>query len=79
MIKVILFFIALCVAPFYEFFCLFVFVFSPFSYFLDCVPLSFSTFGVLFCLVLCRALLTAVIFLSFFPFLYFFIFFLPMS
>ena len=57
------FFLLLC------FFLLFVFVlFCLFGFwFFDCIPLSFSTFGVLFSLVLCRALSTSVIFLSFFP------------
>ena len=52
----------------------FVLFFSPFLFcFLDCVPLSFSTFRILFSVVLCRALLTSVILLSSFPvfFLYF--------
>ena len=42
-IKVILFFIALCVTLFYEFLKIYIFVFKKLI--LDCVPPSFSTFG----------------------------------
>ena len=42
----------------------FVFLLFVFVLFLDCVPLRFSSFGFLFSLVLCRALLTSVIILS---------------
>ena len=70
-IKVILFFIALCVAPFYEFFC---FVFSPFLFF--CLPFFSTQLFHFWGSILCS---TLVILLSFFPVflfgLYFLIFF----